>query len=126
VSALDPLSDEQREIRELVRTIARERIAPRAAEIDKSAKFPWDVVELFRENDLFGIMVDEEYGGIGASALMTLVTIEELSKVCATSGLIVAGHQARRNRRAEAAIPAEARKRRVARRVRTDRARQRL
>jgi alkylation response protein AidB-like acyl-CoA dehydrogenase len=90
VSVLDPLSDEQREIRELVRTLARERIAPRAAAIDKSAEFPWDVVELYRENDLFGIMYDEEYGGIGASSLMTLVTIEELSKVCATSGLIIA------------------------------------
>ena len=90
VSALDPLTDEQRAIRELVRTLARERIAPRAAEIDKSAEFPWDVVELFRENDLFGILYDEAYGGIGASSLMALVTIEELSKVCATSGLIVA------------------------------------
>jgi len=90
MSIVDPLSEEQREIRDLVRTIAREHIAPRAAEIDKSAEFPWDVVELFRENELFGIMYDEEYGGIGASALMTLVTIEELSKVCATSGLIVA------------------------------------
>ena len=87
---VDPLTDEQREIRELVRVLARERIAPRAHEIDKSAEFPWDVVELFRENDLFGIMYDEEYGGIGGSSLMTLVTIEELSKVCATSGLIIA------------------------------------
>jgi alkylation response protein AidB-like acyl-CoA dehydrogenase len=87
---LDPLSEEQREIRELVRTIARERIAPRAAEIDKSGEFPWDIVEIFRENDLFGIMFDEEYGGIGESSLMTFVTIEELSKVCATSGLIIA------------------------------------
>ncbi len=90
MSALDPLTDEQREIRELVRVLARERIGPRAAEIDKSAGFPWDVVELFRENDLFGVMYDEEHGGVGASALMTLVVIEELSKVCATSGLIVA------------------------------------
>jgi len=86
----DPLSDDQREIRDLVRTLARERIAPRAAEIDKSAEFPWDVVELFREAGLFGVMYDEEYGGLGASALTTLVTIEELSKVCATSGLIIA------------------------------------
>jgi alkylation response protein AidB-like acyl-CoA dehydrogenase len=86
----DPLTDEQREIRDLVRDLARGRIAPRAAEIDKTAEFPWDVVELFRENELFGILFDEEYGGIGASALMTLVAIEELSKVCATSGLIIA------------------------------------
>ena len=87
---IDPLTDEQREIRELVRALARERIAPRAHEIDKSAEFPWDVVELFRENELFGIMYDDAYGGIGESSLMTLVTIEELSKVCATSGLLIA------------------------------------
>ena len=90
MSALDPLTDEQREIRGLVRALARERIAPRAAEIDKSAEFPWDVVELFRENDVFGVLFDEEHGGVGASSLTTLVVIEELSKVCATSGLIVA------------------------------------
>jgi alkylation response protein AidB-like acyl-CoA dehydrogenase len=90
MSALDPLTDEQREIRGLVRTIAREKVAPRAAEIDKSAEFPWDVVEAFRENDLFGVLFDEAYGGIGESSLMTLVMIEELSKVCATSGLIIA------------------------------------
>jgi alkylation response protein AidB-like acyl-CoA dehydrogenase len=87
---LDPLTGEQREIRELVRDLARERIAPRAHEIDKSAEFPWDVVELFREHDLFGIMFDEEYGGLGASALLTLVCIEEVSKVCATSALVLA------------------------------------
>jgi alkylation response protein AidB-like acyl-CoA dehydrogenase len=87
---VDPLTEEQREIRDLVRELARERIAPRAAEIDKSAEFPWDVVELYRDNEIFGILFDEEYGGIGASALMTLVAIEEVSKVCATSGLIIA------------------------------------
>jgi alkylation response protein AidB-like acyl-CoA dehydrogenase len=86
----DPLTDEQREIRELVRTLARERIAPRAAEIDKKAEFPWDVVELFREHELFGIMFDEEYGGHGASALLTLVAVEEVAKVCATSALVLA------------------------------------
>jgi alkylation response protein AidB-like acyl-CoA dehydrogenase len=86
----DPLTDDQREIRDLVRTLARERVAPRAAEIDKTAEFPWDLVELFREHEIFGILYDEEYGGLGASALMTLVAIEELSKVCATTGLIVA------------------------------------
>ena len=84
------LNEDQREIRDLIRALSRERIAPRAAEIDKSSEFPWDVVELFREHDVFGIMFDEEYGGAGASALMTLVAIEEVSKVCATSGLILA------------------------------------
>ena len=86
----DPLTDEQREIRDLVRDLARERIAPRAAEIDKSAEFPWDVVELFREHELLGLPYDESYGGTGTGALMLLVAIEEVSKVCATSGLILA------------------------------------
>jgi alkylation response protein AidB-like acyl-CoA dehydrogenase len=86
----DPLSDEQREIRDLVRTLARERVAPRAAEIDKSAEFPWDMVELLREHELFGLPFEERYGGTGTGALMVLVAIEELSKVCATTGLLLA------------------------------------
>src|SRR6266699_3130615 len=90
MSALDPLSDEQREIRDLVRTIARERIAPRAAEIDASHEFPWDVVEVYRENDIFGLFFDEEHGGLGTGTLLALIAIEEVSKVCATSGLILA------------------------------------
>jgi alkylation response protein AidB-like acyl-CoA dehydrogenase len=84
------LSDEQLELRDLVRTIARERIAPRAAEIDASHEFPWDVVELFREHGIFGLGFDEEHGGTGTGTLLALVAIEEVSKVCATSGLILA------------------------------------
>ena len=86
----DQLSDEQRELRDLVRTLARERIAPRAAEIDESHEFPWDVVELYRENDLFGLYFEEAYGGLGTGTLLALIAIEEVSKVCATSGLILA------------------------------------
>jgi alkylation response protein AidB-like acyl-CoA dehydrogenase len=86
----DPLSEEQREIRELVRTLARERIAPRAAEIDESHEFPWDVVELFREHEVFGLFFADAHGGTGTGTLLSLVAIEEVSKVCATSGLILA------------------------------------
>src|SRR5438477_2734608 len=88
--AWDTLSDEQREIRDLVRQLARERIAPRAAEIDESHEFPWDVVELYREHGLFGLLFDERYGGTGTGTLLALIAIEEVSKVCATSGLILA------------------------------------
>src|SRR6266446_700752 len=88
--AWDQLTDEQREIRELVRTIARQRIAPRAAEIDESHEFPWDVVELYRENDIFGLFFEEGFGGLGTGTLLALIAIEEVSKVCATSGLILA------------------------------------
>src|SRR5437870_5862380 len=86
----EPLTEEQREIRDLVRQLARERIAPRAAEIDESHQFPWDVVELFRENDLFGLLFEEEHGGLGTGTLLAVMAIEEISKVCATSGLILA------------------------------------
>jgi alkylation response protein AidB-like acyl-CoA dehydrogenase len=86
----EPLSEEQLEIRELVRSLARERIAPRAAEIDASHEFPWDVVELYREHELFGLLFDERHGGTGTGTLLSLVAIEEISKVCATSGLILA------------------------------------
>ena len=61
----EPLNAEQLEIRELVRTLARDRIAPRAAEIDESHEFPWDVVELYREHGIFGLLFDEAYGGTG-------------------------------------------------------------
>jgi alkylation response protein AidB-like acyl-CoA dehydrogenase len=91
--AVDPLTEEQREIRELVRRLARERIAPRAAEIDESHEFPWDVVELYREHGLFGLLHDEQYGGLGTGTLLALIAIEEVSKVCATSGLILAAQE---------------------------------
>ena len=86
----DVLSDEQRELRELVRTLAREKIAPRAAEIDESHEFPWDVVELYREAGIFGLFFEERHGGTGTGTLLSLVAIEEVSKVCATSGLLLA------------------------------------
>ncbi len=84
------LNDEQRELRDLVRTLARERVAPRAAEIDESHEFPWDIVELFREHGLFGLLFDEEWGGTGTGTLLALIAIEEVAKVCATSSLLLA------------------------------------
>ena len=87
------LNDEQRELRDLVRTLARERVAPRAAEIDESHEFPWDIVELFREQGLFGLLFDEEWGGTGTGTLLALVAIEEVAKVCATSSLLLAAQE---------------------------------
>jgi alkylation response protein AidB-like acyl-CoA dehydrogenase len=89
--AYDLLSAEQRELRGLVRQVAAERVAPRAAEIDSSSEFPWDVVEALREHDVTALPFEERYGGTGTGTLMLLVAIEELSKVCATTGLILAG-----------------------------------
>jgi alkylation response protein AidB-like acyl-CoA dehydrogenase len=86
----DPLTDEQREIRELIRTLTRERVAPRAAEIDESAEFPADLVEVFREHELFGLNFEERYGGSDVGSLMVLVAVEEVSRACATTGLVLA------------------------------------
>ncbi len=86
----DVLTEEQRELRELVRALAQDRIGPRAAEIDESHEFPWDVVGLFREHEIFGLLFDEQYGGLGTGTLLFLVAVEEVSKACATSGLILA------------------------------------
>ena len=89
----DVLTAEQREIRDLVRRLAREQIAPRASEIDESHEFPWDVVELYREHELFGLFFSKQYGGLGTGTLLALVAIEEISKVCATSGVILAAQE---------------------------------
>jgi alkylation response protein AidB-like acyl-CoA dehydrogenase len=77
-------------IRASVRELAQAKIAPRAAEIDRTAEFPWDVVELFRQQDVFAIAFDPEYGGVSGSALTLATAVEEIAKVCATSALLLA------------------------------------
>jgi len=84
------LNEEQLMIQKSVRELAQARIAPRAAEIDEKEEFPWDVVELFRTQDLFALPFPPEYGGLSGSALTLNVAIEEIARVCATSALILA------------------------------------
>jgi alkylation response protein AidB-like acyl-CoA dehydrogenase len=84
------LTDEQMMIRETVREAAQDKIAPRSKEVDETAEFPQDWVDLLRELGLFGIPFKPEYGGISGSALTLAVAVEELSKVDATAGLILA------------------------------------
>jgi alkylation response protein AidB-like acyl-CoA dehydrogenase len=87
------LTDEQRDLRDAVRVLARERVAPRAAEIDRTAEFPWDLKELLAGQDILGLPYPVEYGGLGADLLTTCLAIEELSAACATTGLILAVHE---------------------------------
>src|SRR3954471_9448025 len=84
------IAPERELVLQAVRELARERIAPRAAEIDETAEFPWDMVELFRENDLFGLPFDEELGGTGTGTLVLLRAVEEVSKFDATVALLIA------------------------------------
>jgi alkylation response protein AidB-like acyl-CoA dehydrogenase len=82
------LNADQAALRDAVRELADDKIAPRAAEIDRSAEFPWDIVELLAAHDFFAVPFPEEYGGLGADMISTLVVVEELSRVCASSGLL--------------------------------------
>jgi alkylation response protein AidB-like acyl-CoA dehydrogenase len=84
------LTEEQQMLRDAVRVLADEQIAPRAAEIDKTAEFPWDVKELLASHDILGLPFPTQYGGLGGELLTVCLAIEQISRVCATSGLILA------------------------------------
>jgi alkylation response protein AidB-like acyl-CoA dehydrogenase len=84
------LTDDQLAFRDTIRQMVRERVAPRAAEIDERAEYPWDLRKLFGEHDLFGLPFEEEHGGTGTGALMLCIAIEEVAKACASSALMLA------------------------------------
>jgi alkylation response protein AidB-like acyl-CoA dehydrogenase len=84
------LTEEQSMLRDAVRVLADEQIAARAAEIDRTAEFPWDVKELLASHDILGLPFPEAYGGLGGQLLTVCLAIEQISRVCATSGLILA------------------------------------
>jgi alkylation response protein AidB-like acyl-CoA dehydrogenase len=69
--------------------IARERIAPRSAEIDEKAEYPWDVRRLLAEQDILGLPFPSEYGGTGTGTLMLNMAVEEIAKVDAACALIL-------------------------------------
>ena len=83
------LSEEQRMILTTVKDISQKRIKPRASEIDERQEFPWDTVKLFAENGILTPLLPEKYGGIGAEYLLFSMILEEISKVCASSALIL-------------------------------------
>jgi len=84
------ISDDQAALRDAVRVLADEQIAPRAADIDRSGEFPWDVKELLASHDILALPFPEKHGGLGGDLLTVCLAIEEISRVCATSGLILA------------------------------------
>jgi alkylation response protein AidB-like acyl-CoA dehydrogenase len=83
------LSEEHKMIRETARRIARERIAPRAAEIDEKEEYPHDIFQVLREAGLLGLCIPQEYGGAGAGVLGLCLAVEEAAKYCCSSGLIL-------------------------------------
>lgn len=77
------LTEEQEIIKELSAKIADEKIAPRAAELDETEEFPWDLIEILADSDLFAVWVPEEYGGLGGGVFEQCLVVEELSRACA-------------------------------------------
>jgi alkylation response protein AidB-like acyl-CoA dehydrogenase len=82
------LSDEHLELRRIVRELAEEQIAPRAAEIDAKAEFPWDLKELLARQDLLGTAFPAAYGGTELDGVSQAILAEEIARVDATTSLI--------------------------------------
>ncbi|GAA0982555.1 acyl-CoA dehydrogenase [Acrocarpospora macrocephala] len=83
-------SEEHEMLREAVRALADEKIAPRAAAADENEEFPADVYKDLVAADFHAVHIPEEYGGAGADALATVIVIEEIARACASSSLIPA------------------------------------
>src|SRR3954447_26701835 len=88
-SELYAIPQELLDFRDTIRQIAQERIAPRAAEIDETGEYPWDVRKLLAENDILALPFGEEYGGTGTGTLMLQMAVEEIAKVSASAALIL-------------------------------------
>jgi alkylation response protein AidB-like acyl-CoA dehydrogenase len=84
------LSEEHRAIREAVRDLCEAKVAPYAAEVDEEGRYPEEAEKALRQADFHAPHVPEEYGGAGADALATVLVIEEVARVCASSSLIPA------------------------------------
>jgi alkylation response protein AidB-like acyl-CoA dehydrogenase len=89
LAELYTIPQEYLDFRDTIRQIAQERIAPRAAEIDERAEYPYDLRELLAEQDVLGLPFETEYGGTGTGALMLNMAIEEIAKACASTALIL-------------------------------------
>jgi len=77
-------------LRDAVRSLAQDKIAPRAAEVDESESFPYDVLDALVQAGFHATHIPEAYGGVGADSLATAIVIEEVARVCASSSLIPA------------------------------------
>jgi alkylation response protein AidB-like acyl-CoA dehydrogenase len=89
LAELYTIPQEHLDFRAMIRQIAKERIAPRAAEIDEKAEYPRDLRELLSEQDILGLPFDVEHGGTGTGTLMLNIAVEEIAKACASTALIL-------------------------------------
>jgi len=76
------LTEEQIMIRDLARKIAEEKIKPVAGKYDETEEFPWEIMRILAQSDLFGVFIPQEYGGLGGGVLELAIVTEELSRAC--------------------------------------------
>ncbi|MBM6836717.1 acyl-CoA dehydrogenase [Clostridium saudiense] len=86
------LTTEQQLVKQMVKSFALNEVKPIAAEVDETEKFPMENVKKMGKIGIMGIPFPKEYGGAGGDVLSYILTVEELSKVCATTGVIVSAH----------------------------------
>jgi alkylation response protein AidB-like acyl-CoA dehydrogenase len=83
------IPQEHKDFRDLVRQLAVEQVAPRAAEIDRTDEYPWDIRKLLADNDVLALPYGEEFGGTGTGTLMLQMAVEELAKASASVALML-------------------------------------
>jgi alkylation response protein AidB-like acyl-CoA dehydrogenase len=83
------LPQEHKDFRATIRQIVDEKVRPRAADIDATGEYPWDVRKLFAEQDILALPFDPQYGGTGTGTVMLQIAVEEIAKACASSALIL-------------------------------------
>jgi len=86
------LTEEQQILKDMVREFALKELEPRSADIDENSAFPLDLFRRMAELGLLGVPWPEEYGGAGADVLSYIITVEEISRVCGSTGLSLAAH----------------------------------
>ncbi|MEG1622271.1 MAG: acyl-CoA dehydrogenase [Alistipes sp.] len=86
------LTKPQQLFRQMIREFAEKEVKPLAAEVDEQERFPEETVEKMARLGLFGIPVPKEYGGAGGDNIMYTIAVEELSRVCGTTGVILSAH----------------------------------
>jgi alkylation response protein AidB-like acyl-CoA dehydrogenase len=88
-ASLFALTDVQREFRSTMRNFCEEKVAPQAAETDRTGDFPWKSFEACKEMELPALGLPEEYGGAGADTVTQAIAVEELSRVCGSTSLVM-------------------------------------
>jgi alkylation response protein AidB-like acyl-CoA dehydrogenase len=86
------LSDEQQMVRDMCRKFADNELAPKAAEYDRTHEFPWEPVKKLGEMGMLGVVYPEEYNGAGMDYVCYAIAVEEISRGCASNGVIVSAH----------------------------------